>query len=482
MIGELANHSLERVYSVLPVTVQHLLCSLEGYRIQRARFGQDFPRLLRDAEARSELSADAVATLRDRLFREFVADAASHSAFYREQPAFRLAAEGRACRAEDLPILGKQLVQARAAQIARADVRIAEIASTSGSTGMGLRFPVTSQAVWQQWATWWRFRRWHGIRRGVWCGYFGGRPVVPVGRRRGPFWRYNVAGRQVLFSGSHLSSETWRTYVAELNKRRLEWLHGYPSLLALLAGYLVEHRQTIGYDVRWVTTAAENLLPAQADLIERAFGVRPRQHYGMAEGAANASECPSGRLHVDEDFAFVEFVPRDHGTGYRVVGTNLTNRAFPLIRYDVGDIAQVSGLTCGCGRPGRIIDAIDGRREDYVVLPSGAMVGRLDHIFKDQVRVREAQIYQPDLTRVVLRLVGANDFTTRDEQALLVAARTWLGDSLRIEIEHLEALPRTPAGKLRFVVSDVIAARLNERAAMLARGATLAPDATLALS
>jgi phenylacetate-CoA ligase len=118
--------------------------------------------------------------------------------------------------------------------------------------------------------------------------------------------------------------------------------------------------------------------------------------------------------------------------------------------------------------PGRIIDAIDGRREDYVVLPNGALVGRLDHIFKNQVHVREAQIYQPDLTRVVLRLVEARDFTMRDERALVAAARTWLGDSLRIEIEHLEALPRTRTGKLRFVVSDVAAAGLEERPAALA--------------
>jgi phenylacetate-CoA ligase len=188
----------------------------------------------------------------------------------------------------------------------------------------------------------------------------------------------------------------------------------------------------------------------------------------MAEGAANASECPEGRLHVDEDFAFVEFVPVDRQSGYRVVGTNMANRAFPLVRYDVGDIAQVSGRTCGCGRPGRIIDAIDGRREDYVLLPNGAMVGRLDHIFKDQVRVREAQIYQPDLTRVVLRLVSADDFTSRDEQVLLTSARTWLGTSLRIEVEHLTSLPRTSSGKLRFVVSDVTESRLNERPATLA--------------
>jgi phenylacetate-CoA ligase len=462
------NHTLKRIYTALPVGLQHLVCSAEGYRLQRMRFGHNFDCLLRDGEARGAMSSADVATLRDRLFREFVSDAAIGSAFYREQPAYRSAAERRPFRAQDLPILDKLAVQAGAARIARADVPCAETASTSGSTGMGLRFPVTSEAIRRQWATWWRFRHWHGIERDEWCGYFGGRPVVPVRHRRVPFWRYNVPGRQVLFSGSHLSADTWPAYTAELTKRRLSWLHGYPSLLALLASYMVERRVTLGYDVRWITTAAENLLPAQADLIERAFGVRPRQHYGMAEGAANASECPNGQLHVDEDFAFVEFIPVDIGTGCRVVGTNVTNRAFPLIRYDVGDIAQVSGQTCGCGRPGRIIDGIDGRHEDYVVLPNGAMVGRLDHIFKDQVRVREAQIYQPDRTRVVLRLVGAKDFTTRDEQTLVSTARTWLGTGLRIEIEHLESLPRTQAGKLRFVVSEVTAARLEERSSALA--------------
>lgn len=291
---------------------------------------------------------------------------------------------------------------------------------------------------------------------------------MPVAQRQAPFWRYNMPGRQVLFSGAHVSAETWPAYAAELNKQRLAWLHGYPSLLALLAGHLVERGVTLAYDVRWVTTAAENLLPAQAAVIERAFGVRPRQHYGMTEGVANASECPRGRLHVDEDFAFVEFVPADNGMGCRIVGTNLTNRAFPLIRYDVGDLAQVSGQTCDCGRPGRIIDRIDGRREDYVRLPSGALVGRLDHIFKDQVRVREAQIHQPDIDRVVLRIVKTEDFTVRDERTLVHEARTWLGHGLRIDVEYLDVLPRTASGKLRFVVSDVTTAQLDRAPGMSA--------------
>ena len=31
---------------------------------------------------------------------------------------------------------------------------------------------------------------------------------------------------------------------------------------------------------------------------------------------------------------------------------------------------------------------------DYVVLSNGAVVGQLDHIFKNLVNIREAQIYQ----------------------------------------------------------------------------------------
>jgi phenylacetate-CoA ligase len=459
------NLTLERMYSTLPVGLQHLVCSAEGYRLRRMRFGRGFDDLLNDVEARSAMSTADVVTLRDRLFRAFVSDAVTGSTFYREHAAYRSVVRGQSFRPDDLPTLDKETVQANARRIARNDVPKMRTASTSGSTGMGLRFPMTRDAVRRQWATWWRFRRWHGIERHEWCGHFGGNPVMPIRRRQAPFWRYNVPGRQVMFSGTHLGADTWSLYAAELSKRRLTWLHGYPSLLALLASYLIEHRTTLGYDVRWITTAAENLLPPQADVIQRAFGVRPRQHYGMAEGAANASECPDGRLHVDEDFASVEFIPVPGGTGCRVVGTNLTNRAFPLIRYDVGDVAQVSGQPCGCGRPGRIIDAIDGRREDYVMLPSGAMVGRLDHIFKDQIRVREAQIYQPDLTRVVLRLVSTNDFTPQDEQDLLDAARVWLGDALSIEIDRRDALPRTAAGKLRFVVSDVGAAHLEARLA-----------------
>ena len=149
-----------------------------------------------------------------------------------------------------------------------------------------------------------------------------------------PFWRMNLPGRQVVFSGYHMSAKNLPSYCAELRRRQPPWLHGYPSLLTLLAAHLHETGFDLGYQVRWVTIGAESLLPHQAAMIERAFGVKPIQHYGLAEGVANVSECELGSLHVDEDFAAVEFLPLEQTALYRIVGTDFSNPAMPLIRYD----------------------------------------------------------------------------------------------------------------------------------------------------
>jgi phenylacetate-CoA ligase len=198
-------------------------------------------------------------------------------------------------------------------------------------------------------------------------------------------------------------------------------------------------------------------------VIERAFGVRPLQHYGLAEAVANISQCELGSLHVDEDFAAVEFVPIDGGDVSRIVGTNLTNLAAPLLRYDSQDLAfSPREGSCSCGRPGRIVERIDGRLEDYVVLRSGARVGRMDHIFKDMVNVREAQIHQNVPGEMVIRLVRGHDYSDADEHMLLEESAKRVGSDMKVEIEYVDGVQRTRAGKLRFVVSEVEGASIEE--------------------
>jgi phenylacetate-CoA ligase len=182
----------------------------------------------------------------------------------------------------------------------------------------------------------------------------------------------------------------------------------------------------------------------------------------MAEAIAGASECDLGKLHVDEDIAVTEFVPTMDDSGYRIIGTAFTNPAFAFLRYDVGDIVSLADEGCSCGRPGRIIERIDGRKEDYVILKNGSRIGRMDHVFKDMVNIREAQIFQKQIGKIVLRVVPGFNFTDADEITLLQEVRIRVGNDEEIFIEYLDSLERSPHGKLRFVVSEVEFSKLEK--------------------
>jgi len=457
---------LERVYLKLPISLQNMGCSLHGLRLRLSRYNSRFHGLLREAEERTFWPPERIIEFRHRRLADYVKHCAETIPFYRKR--FRgigLDPASIKCLEDlgNIPITSKEEIQDHYQEMLSdaVDRRRCLIAHTSGTTGGGLRFALTPEAYREQWCIWWRYRRWHRVDLGTWCGYFGGRSVVPLSQKSPPFWRYDYVGGQILFSGYHMSPETLESYVEELRRRRPEWLNGYPSLLALLATYLVETGGSLGYQPRLVTTLAESLLPHQSLLIEKAFGVRPKQHYGMAEGVANISECPRGRLHVDEDFSAVEFLPTSDPVVYRLVGTSFSNLALGFLRYDVQDLARLSQEECDCGRPGRVVEAIDGRREDYVILKNGARIGRMDHIFKDLVNIREAQIYQQTPGVVIFRVVPGRYYNGRDESLLRAEGAKRLGQDTEIIVDYVASISRGPTGKLRFVLSDIPEAKIS---------------------
>lgn len=455
-----------RLYGKLPVPLQQIACSLEGARIRRQRYGGAFASLLREAEGRTFWSPEKTRAYRDRRLRAIVQHCADTVPFYQE--CFKEAGISpndihTLTDLQHLPILTKEEVKENYHSLISRAVpeRQQVIAHTGGTTGSALHFAITRSANQENWAIVWRFRRWHGIEFDAWCGHFGSRLVVPLTQTHPPYWRYNYPGKQILFSGSHMSPTNLRAYVEELRLRRPPYLHGYPSLLSLLAAHILETGASLGYEVKWVTTGSENLLPQQADLIERAIGVRPRQRYGMAEMVAAASECEYGKLHVDEDFAAVEFIPNAAGPEHRVVGTAFANLAVPLLRYDVGDLVTPATDTCPCGRPGRALVTVDGRQDDYVIMKNGVRLGRVGRIFHGARGIREAQIRQERPGEIIIHVVPGKTYTDVDEVALLGEAQRYLGDETDVLIRYVESLERTRSGKLRLVVSQIPEARLE---------------------
>lgn len=458
---------LTKMYLKFPIPLQQAACSIEGWRIHHSRYGGEFSTLLHEAESRTFWSEARMCTYRDERLQKFVKHCFETVPYYNRIFQEWGVLPDDVCTLDDLaclPILTKQDVKNHYSELISSAVPENQRVSfhTSGTTGSGLHFSTTQRSLQEQWAVVWRFRRWHGIQLDTWCGYFAGRHIVPLVQQRPPFWRYNFPGRQILFSGAHMSPDNLGAYVNELRKRQPPYLQGYPSLLSLLAAYMVESKDCLDYQVKWVVANSENFLPHQVDIIEKAFGVRPIQRYGAGEAVVGASECEYGRLHMDEDIAATEIIPNPTGFGHKVIGTAFTNLAIPLLRYEVGDIVTLSDERCLCGRPGRILQTIDGRKDDYIVLKNGARLGGwIDIIFKDMVNIHEAQIYQRKVGEIIIRVVPSANFTRDDEVRLLELAKNRTGLGADISIEYVERIERSRNGKLRCVVSDIDEGRLE---------------------
>ena len=126
---------------------------------------------------------------------------------------------------------------------------------------------------------------------------------------------------------------------------------------------------------RIVSTHSELMTGEMSRKIERAWGTRPFNHYGLTELSTFGAECEHRRgMHMLDDLFIAEIVddafrPVEPGRpGRRLLLTNLYNYTQPLIRYDVSDMLTLDPAPCSCGRPFPLIAAIEGRQEEIVEL------------------------------------------------------------------------------------------------------------------
>lgn len=447
---------IRSVYDGSPTVAQNVAVSYVGWRNRRKRYGKEFRRALGRYEERAHFTADEISNFRRAKLREQLTLAA-------RTPHYRgvfdsLGISPTIGDPEDvlraLPILTKVELTAETTNfLTRRPTRRDDVISTSGTTGSSLSLPVSHGAEIEQWALWWRYRRNHSIGLQTPLALFASAPVVPHAEQQ-VFWRSNWPERETRYSVYHISRENIPQYVKNLNRERKPWIHGNPSALALLARGALDLGLTSNCEVDYVTTGSENLTTKWANTIEQFFGVRPIQHYGLAEPVANASQCKRGNLHVDEDFSWVEFLETDEPCIFRMVGTSFVNKLSPLLRYDTGDLVRLDESSCQCANTGRLISEIDGRAGDYVVLPNGSRVASLASPFHATPGLHAAQLFQPSRAALVVRFVQHKDGYV-DTTALEGKLRERVGNQIAISFEKFERLPLTERGKQRLVVSNI---------------------------
>lgn len=446
---------LQSLYDKAPVWVQNLMCSVQGWNICRRRYNKEFYAELDRYESgyyhqAQELLKMLEAAKEMEVYKPYLNDVDWE--FLKSKP------EGVYEVIARFPIIGKVQVKSNIEGFTNPTFEGEKIVmQTSGTTGGGLIFPYSVEMENRQWAIWWRYRRALSITQETWCGWFGGKTIVPHGVKKAPFWRINKPGRQIMFSSYHLTRETVSLYHAEIKRRGLIWIHGYPSHVARLSAFIIDAGLEPLTEVKFVTTGAENVLGNQVAVMQKAFpNAIIRQHYGLNEGVANISQNKAGTWKVDDDFCYVEFIPmsEDNPNVCHIIGTGFSNLAFPLIRYDTGDLATVERDEKG--KITRIV-SIDGRSSNALRQPSGHDIveASLSIVLHDFSNIVEAQFHQKSLTEIELWVVRGKNYTDNDEAQLRAALDKTFEKGVNCIIKYVDAVERTKAGKLRLVVSNM---------------------------
>lgn len=448
------------LYSRLPLTAQHSVVSAYGLYWYWLRFGSGYKWHVSQYAQREQFDNSEWQSWRQNALENLLRGAATRVPFYIREWSSDVKAAAFLGRLEELPLLEKDSIRAEPDSFLRLDTKPKHrlVFNTSGSTGTPISSIWTIQELRSSLALREvRSARWAGVSFKVPRATFSGRMVEPDPESKGPYYRFNAIERQVYFSAFHLRPDSAPLYVAALKKHRIEWMTGYSFSFYLLAKFIIDQKLQVP-TLKAVITTSEKLTPKMRSVMEKAYGCRVYEEYSTVENAVFASECASGRLHVSPDAGIVEIL-RPDGTACEpgevgeVVATCLSRTYQSFIRYRLGDMACWDGEPCPCGRAMPVLREVTGRVEDAVIAADGRQMVRFHGIFVEQPNVREGQIIQEALSRIRVRIVPTNGFSSTDVQDITQRVKQRLGPQVEVIVESVESIPRTKAGKFRAVIS-----------------------------
>jgi phenylacetate-CoA ligase len=257
--------------------------------------------------------------------------------------------------------------------------------------------------------------------------------------------------------------------IAWLRHERPDYLLAYSETLEVLA--MAAGNERPEPNIKGVLAISEQLTPSMRSFVERRFGARAHQVYGLSEFGLAAARCDAGRYHVHREHCRVEIVDEQGhacapGEVGRIVVTGLSNFAMPLIRYDTGDLAEATDGPCPCNRTLPSFGEIVGRYSRIAYLPAGTMVPVLalrETIESMPVEImqglREFQIHQYADRRMELRLVAQSPLP----EAFFARIRDeWVkatGGGAELSFRSVSEIPKPPGGKSEVFTSDFMPAR-----------------------
>ena len=449
------------VYHSMPYPVQNFLTSARGLLLAKNRYLDGMERTLRELRSHERWSPEEITAFQLSALQRTINHARATVPHYADYRALELSAPSDI---QSLPVLSRETVrnnpQRFVSRLDRTGDRI--VVSTTGTTGASLQVRYTESEARRNWAFHMRRWAWAGVKpRKPRVTFFGSR-VVPPDRRVPPFWTHNLFERQTLASIFHLSESNAPHYIRFLRSHRGKVLEGFPSVLAILADFILKTGRPIPMSV--IFTDGEPLYPRLRESIEQAFVARVFDLYGNTELCGLIHECEQGRLHAQPDYAFLEILdkndqPVEPGQEGFLVWTGFINQTMPLIRYRIGDRGcWDANTTCSCGRAFPCVTPTITRESDLLCCPDGRIFSprALNQALKGVRALRFCQILQEQPGQVLVRGVASDPLASDDIMTIRKNLQQILGKSVSVSAMLADTPIVRPGGKIPLIIQSTI--------------------------
>ena len=246
--------------------------------------------------------------------------------------------------------------------------------NTGGTSGEPLEFYVDDKAFAREWA------HMHHIWERFGYNYRHLKLTLRGKNLGGQVLKYNAIHNEYIintYADKQLIAEQL-DILPEL--KGIQWLHGYPSIIAEFCMWLTAYRPDVLAKVKLglsgVLLGSEFPAPYYRNMITQTLGVPIVSWYGHSEMCVLAYEEALNSYVPFPSYGYCEAITKEDNVQH-LVGTSLWNTVNPFIRYDTGD-----GIKAETGQGlVKCFSILDGRIGEFVVDRNGGKIGLTALIF-----------------------------------------------------------------------------------------------------
>lgn len=322
-----------------------------------------------------------------------------------------------------LPTLNKQLIRENFNDfLPQQPLKGFHVDSTGGSTGTPLKYRVSKECYERGVGLLYRGWNYAGYNPGDRMAIIAGTSLVSKKttlRKSLVNWSRNF----ISFSSFGVSKETFRQYAKIISTSKPNFLRGYASSIFLLSKNIQEMGGIVKLRIKppkAIFSTAEMLSEAQRTFIENIFKCKVYNQYGLNDGGISAYEnrIVDGML-IDTERSIMESVDENNviitGQSGRLLATSLYNYDFPFIRYETGDVGEISTDYISNGGNRLVLKNLFGRITDFIEIQGNIIGSPVLTVLMGKTNALRYQVIQKLDESIEVRVDPNKNWTLQDE-------------------------------------------------------------------